>query len=167
MYIAPRDPRSPSTAGKSTCAALANPAIRELREYSQTSTLPSSVHTSKFRIPQLLYLPLLRKHAGCGGILPILVRSARSLRWELAFLPRTADRRSRSGRNWRPQTDDCQLSKRGEMGTGARGAPVPEVGLYVKIKRAQLRGPDSRPNDARGNSPCARPPPPTPALSPH
>src|SRR6267378_5825698 len=32
-----------------------------------------------------------------------------------------------------------QLSKRGEMGTGARGAPVPEVGLYVKIKRAQFR----------------------------
>ena len=25
------------------------------------------------------------------------------------------------------------------MGTGARGAPVPEVGLYVKIKRAQSR----------------------------
>src|SRR6266567_3067820 len=27
------------------------------------------------------------------------------------------------------QTGCCQLSKRGEMGTGARGAPVPEVGL--------------------------------------
>jgi len=36
--------------------------------------LPSSVHTSKFRIPQPLYLPLLRKHRGCGGILPILER---------------------------------------------------------------------------------------------
>jgi hypothetical protein len=35
--------------------------------------LPSSVHTSKFRIPQLLCLPLLRKQPGCGGILPILV----------------------------------------------------------------------------------------------
>ena len=29
--------------------------------------LPSSVHTSKFRIPQPLYLPLLRKHAGVWG----------------------------------------------------------------------------------------------------
>src|SRR5713101_2560348 len=29
-----------------------------------------------------------------------------------------------------------QLFKREEMGTGARGAPVPEVGHYVKIKRA-------------------------------
>jgi hypothetical protein len=34
--------------------------------------LPSSVHTSKFRIPQVLCLPLLRKYPGCGGILPIL-----------------------------------------------------------------------------------------------
>jgi hypothetical protein len=33
--------------------------------------LPSSVHSSKFRIPQVLYLPLLRKQPGCGGILPI------------------------------------------------------------------------------------------------
>src|SRR6266403_5024158 len=31
-----------------------------------------SVHTSKFRIPQVLCLPLLRKHPGCMGILPIL-----------------------------------------------------------------------------------------------
>jgi len=34
--------------------------------------LPFSVHTSKFRIPQVLCLPLLRKHRGCGGILPVL-----------------------------------------------------------------------------------------------
>ena len=34
--------------------------------------LPSSVRSSKFRIPQLLYLPLLPKHRGCGDILPIL-----------------------------------------------------------------------------------------------
>ena len=40
--------------------------------------LPSSVHTSKFRIPQPLCLPLLRKHRGCPGILPIL---------ELSLLP--------------------------------------------------------------------------------
>src|SRR5713226_7194754 len=33
--------------------------------------LPFSVHTSKFRIPQPLCLPLLRKHPGCGGIIPI------------------------------------------------------------------------------------------------
>src|SRR6266481_177369 len=35
-------------------------------------SLPSSVPSSKFRIPQPLYLPLLRKHRGGGGILPIL-----------------------------------------------------------------------------------------------
>ena len=44
-----------------------------------------------------------------------------------------------------------QLSKRGEMGTGARGAPVPEVGLYVKIKRSQFRSPESRPNQGHVN----------------
>ena len=46
-----------------------------------------------------------------------------------------------------------QLSKREEMGTGARGAPVPEVGHYVKIKRAQSRKPESHPNEGRVNSP--------------
>ena|SRR5258708_908477 len=45
-----------------------------------------------------------------------------------------------------------QLSKREEMGTGARGAPVPEVGHYVKIKRAQSRKPESRANEERVNS---------------
>jgi hypothetical protein len=39
--------------------------------------LPSSVHSSKFRISQVLYLPLLRKHRGCGGILPILEQFSR------------------------------------------------------------------------------------------
>src|SRR5258706_15125026 len=34
--------------------------------------LPSSVHSSKFRIPQTLYFPFLRKHWGCTGIFPIL-----------------------------------------------------------------------------------------------
>ncbi len=38
------------------------------------------------------------------------------------------------------------------MGTGARGAPVPEV-LYVKIKRAQSRKPGSRANEGGVNSP--------------
>src|SRR5882724_3983844 len=49
----------------------------------QFSDLPFSVHTSKFRISQLLCLPLLcalcipdvsagRKHRWCGGILPVL-----------------------------------------------------------------------------------------------
>jgi hypothetical protein len=46
-----------------------------------------------------------------------------------------------------------QLFKREEMGTGARGAPVPEVGHYVKIKRAQSRKPESHPNEGRVNSP--------------
>jgi hypothetical protein len=44
----------------------------------QLPYLPFSVHSSKFRIPQVFYLPLLRKHRGCGGILPIL-ESARAL----------------------------------------------------------------------------------------
>ena len=39
----------------------------------------------------------------------------------------------------------------GEMGTGARGAPVPEVGLYVKIKRSQFRSPGSLPNQGHVN----------------
>jgi len=37
--------------------------------------LPSSVHSSKFRIPQVLYLPLLRKLPGCVPKIPILERS--------------------------------------------------------------------------------------------
>src|SRR5882724_13527277 len=40
--------------------------------------LPSSVHTSKFRIPQPLCLPLLRKHPGCGGVFFPLWNSALS-----------------------------------------------------------------------------------------
>src|SRR6266852_5036081 len=42
------------------------------RKVRWNPNLPFSVHTSKFRIPQLLCLPLLRKLPGCGGILPIL-----------------------------------------------------------------------------------------------
>src|SRR6266852_9302898 len=42
------------------------------RKVRWNPSLPFSVHTSKFRIPQLLCLPLLRKHRGRGGILPIL-----------------------------------------------------------------------------------------------
>src|SRR5712664_63944 len=41
--------------------------------------LPSSVHSSKFRILQLLCLQLIRKHRGCGGILPISALIARPL----------------------------------------------------------------------------------------
>ena len=37
-----------------------------------TSSFPSSVHSSKFRIPQVLYLPLLRKLPGCVPTIPIL-----------------------------------------------------------------------------------------------
>jgi hypothetical protein len=43
-----------------------------LRTMDRFDLLPSSVHSSKFRIPQVLYLPFLRKHGGCGGILPVL-----------------------------------------------------------------------------------------------
>src|SRR5260370_854689 len=39
--------------------------------------LPSSVPSSKFRILQLLCLQLIRKHRGCGGILPISALIAR------------------------------------------------------------------------------------------
>src|SRR5260370_42522835 len=40
--------------------------------------LPSSVPSSKFRILQLLCLQLIRKHRGCGGILPISALIARN-----------------------------------------------------------------------------------------
>src|SRR5258708_476543 len=39
--------------------------------------LPSSVHSSKFRIPQPLCLPLLRKLPGCVPTIPILERAIR------------------------------------------------------------------------------------------
>src|SRR5216684_424390 len=42
------------------------------RKVRWNPSLPSSVHSSKFRIPQVLHLQLLRKLPGCGGILPIL-----------------------------------------------------------------------------------------------
>src|SRR5207245_5764917 len=45
-------------------------AIFHLTPYS--TYLPSSVYSSKFRIPQPLCLPLLRKLPGVWGILPIL-----------------------------------------------------------------------------------------------
>src|SRR5260370_28512280 len=43
-----------------------------VRKVLWNPSLPSSVHSSKFRIPQVLHLQLLRKLPGCGGILPIL-----------------------------------------------------------------------------------------------
>src|SRR5258708_1176385 len=42
------------------------------RKVRWNPSLPSSVPSSKFRIPQVLHLQLLRKLPGCGGILPIL-----------------------------------------------------------------------------------------------
>jgi hypothetical protein len=44
-----------------------------------------SVSSSKFRIPQLLYLPLLRKHRGVWGYSSHFGKSARSRRQELTF----------------------------------------------------------------------------------
>ncbi len=38
------------------------------------------------------------------------------------------------------------------MGTEARGAPVPVVGLYVKVKRAQSDSLGSPPNEGHVNS---------------
>src|SRR6266849_1572499 len=46
--------------------------IVSARKVRWNPSLPSSVHSSKFRIPQVLHLQLLRKLPGCGGILPIL-----------------------------------------------------------------------------------------------
>jgi hypothetical protein len=54
---------------------------------------PSSVHSSKFRMLQVLCLPLLRKLPGCGGILPILGLATASL----VTLPLTARQVPRSG----------------------------------------------------------------------
>jgi hypothetical protein len=39
-----------------------------------------------------------------------------------------------------------------EKGTGARGAPVPEVGLGVKIKRVEFRSPGSLEHEGHMNS---------------
>ena len=55
---------------------------------------------------------------------------------------------SGQGDAWRELRD----SRKGEIGTGARGAPVPGVGLSLKIKRAQCRKRASRPNEGRVNS---------------
>jgi len=43
-------------------------------------------------------------------------------------------------------------SARGEMGTGARGAPIPREGIELKIKPAQDPRPGSRPDERRMNS---------------
>lgn len=37
-------------------------------------------------------------------------------------------------------------------GTGARGAPIPEVGRGTKIKRVECRSPGSRGNEGHVNS---------------
>jgi hypothetical protein len=49
--------------------------------------LPSSVHSSKLRIPQVLYLPLLRKQRGCGGIFSILELTPHPASPKLASTP--------------------------------------------------------------------------------
>jgi hypothetical protein len=41
----------------------------------------------------------------------------------------------------------------GGEGTGARGAPIPEVGRETKIKLAEYRSPGSRLNEGPVNSP--------------
>jgi hypothetical protein len=53
-----------------TSHPLSSSALRP--RVSVADCLPFSVHSSKFRILQPLYLPLLRKHRGCMGILPTL-----------------------------------------------------------------------------------------------
>jgi len=58
-----------------------------------------------------------------------------------------------SGAAGRGQGNALRALRREEMGTGARGAPVPEVGPYLKIKRVQCRRPESRPDEGRVNSP--------------
>ena len=49
------------------------------------SFLPSSVPSSKFRIPQLLCLPLLRKHPGCVPTIPEMELSTQHLPRSLKF----------------------------------------------------------------------------------
>ena len=56
------------------------------------------------------------------------------------------------GDAWTMPGASCRIQE-GEMGTGARGAPVPEVGLYVKIRRAQSGSLGSRPNQGHVNFP--------------
>jgi len=46
-----------------------------------------------------------------------------------------------------------EIPLKGEKGTGARGAPVPVVGLLVKFKRAECPTPASRRDEGRVNSP--------------
>jgi hypothetical protein len=43
-------------------------------------------------------------------------------------------------------------TKQGGEGTGARGAPVPKVGIEQKFKHAESRTPGSSPNEGRVNS---------------
>src|SRR5713226_5746199 len=51
-------------------------------------SLPSSVHSSKFRIPQPLYLPLLRKHPVCIPRIPILeLHSTNAVHCSLSLNP--------------------------------------------------------------------------------
>lgn len=47
----------------------------------------------------------------------------------------------------------CYTTRKGGAGTGARGAPVPEEGTEVKIKRVECRIPASRSREAHVNSP--------------
>jgi hypothetical protein len=80
------------------------------------------------------------------------LQRAREFDWTDASRPSYDDSRNvRRGQEdaWRR----CGIPRRGEMGTGARGAPIPEVGLYVKIKPVQSRKPGSRPNEGHVNSP--------------
>ncbi len=88
--------------------------------------LPASVANKRLTARAKPFRCNTYKKPGGRGIVPILVRPEHSRRV-----------------NYR----------RGEMGTGARGAPVPEVGLYVKIKRAQFRSQESHPNEGHVNSP--------------
>ncbi len=78
-------------------------------------------------------------------------RLSASVFWSSAWLNSTMEPRPSSHFGTPYPQARSQLSKRGEMGTGARGAPVPEVGLYVKIKRSQFRSPGSRPNQGHVN----------------
>src|SRR5216684_6369533 len=93
--------------------------------------LPSSVRSSKLRIPQVHYLPLLRKHRGCGGILPISVQrslSGRSLRTGLGVSSNpslsTFNRRSRLRRDCRskiPARSQLSIEDPDSVGT----SPMP------------------------------------------
>jgi hypothetical protein len=85
-----------------------------LRASARITGLPSSVHSSKFRIPQVFCLPFLRKHPGWGGILPILETDS------VPVLPRSPNF----------QCFDVQTFRRSDVQRSLR--PLPSVVRFLR-----------------------------------